>query len=149
MSEFDLRPLLERERPLLDRIFGKDAYRIESDRPSAASVRSGRFKLDLGYDARDRSIGGILTVTGPWGEEEAGPDGWTQFLGEKLPQPPRNASGHVMPSPEMQIRAELTCVARLCDEVFSDPQTTRDAVNFVRGYRRAYNDWARGDWNAD
>jgi hypothetical protein len=149
MTKPDLPALLEREGRLLDRIFGKGEYEVESRHPHQASVLSGRFRLDLGYDGRDGSIGSTLTVTEPWGEELDIPEGWTRFLGEDVVPLPRDASGHVALSPEDQVRAELTCVARLSDEIFSDPQKTRDAINFVRGYRQAYNDWARGAWDPD
>ena len=89
----------------------------------------------------------MLTLTEPWGEELDSPEGWTRPLGEEIRPIPRNSSGHVTLSPEEQIRAELKLVARLSREVFSDPQKTRDAFNFVRGYRKAYNDWASGAWD--
>jgi len=79
-SEPDIPALLDRERRLLDLIFGDAAYEIESTDPHEASVRSSRLKLELGYDARDRSIASTLTVTEPWGEELDDPHGWARFL---------------------------------------------------------------------
>lgn len=149
MSNPDLAKLLEGERPWLDRIFGEGAYRVETTDPHQVSVRSVRLKLELGYDARDRSIGSTLEVTEEWGTELDSPYGWARFLGEEVPPWPRNPSGHVTLTPEEQVRAELKWLARLSAELFSDPQKTRDAVNFVRGYRAAYNDWATGAWDPD
>jgi hypothetical protein len=142
----DLAAVLQGQRDLLDRIFGEAAYEIESSAPREASVRSSFLKLDLGFDPRDRSVDVVLTVSGAWGSELDGTDGWARFLGEEIPPSPRNASGHVTLSPEEQIRAELQWAVRMASDVFSHTQKTRDAVNFVRGYRQAYNDWASGAW---
>jgi hypothetical protein len=127
---------------LLDGIFGEGAYHVESTHPHEAAVRSSRFNLEMGYDERDRSIWSSLTLTGAWGEEVDIAEGWARFLGEEPVPLPRNALGHVPLSAEEQIRTELECVARLSRQIFSDPQKTRDAVNFVRGYRKAYNDYS-------
>jgi len=143
----DVPVLLDHERALLDSIFGEGEYQIESSHPQEAAIRFSRFKLALGYDARDGSIASTLTLTEPWGEELDDPQGWARFLGEEPASPPRNSLGQVTLGPEEQIRAELKLVARLSRDIFSDPQKTRDAVNFVRGYRTAYNEWARGAWS--
>ncbi|HEX8214908.1 MAG TPA: hypothetical protein VF582_05495 [Allosphingosinicella sp.] len=148
-SKPSLPALLNDARATLDQIFGEGAYRIESDGPEQVSVRSRCLRLELAHDRRDGSIGSELTVTGPWGEETSDPEGWAQFLGEEMPPFPRNGSGHATQSIEEQVRAELKKVARLSDILFSDPQKTRDAVHFVRGYGKAYNDWASGAWDPD
>jgi len=149
MSKPYVLALLDREHHLLDRIFGEGQYEVKSNSPHEASVRSSRFKLELGYDGRDGSVTTSLTVSEPWGEELDIAEGWARFLGEEVPPLPRSATGQVMVSAEKQIRTQLACLARLSREVFSDPQKTRDAVHFVRGYRQAYNDWARGAWDPD
>lgn len=147
-SKADLAALLERERPLLDRIFGEAPYQIHSIGPRAASVRSSSLQLEIGEDPRDGLLGSTLTVIQPWGEEDDPLHVWARFLEEESSPLPRSTSGHVTLSREEQLRAELSTVARLATVVFSDPHKTRDAANFVRGYRTAYNDWASGAWGA-
>ena len=142
----DLPALLEREHALLDGIFGQGAHEVESSDPVEARVRSGGLELELVYDRRGGLIMTNVTVTGEWGEVDSA-EGWARFLGEESVPLPRTRSGWIAVDPEEQVRAELERVARLAQEIFSDPQKTRDAVHFVRGYRIAYNDWASGAWD--
>lgn len=143
-----LTDLLTRERPALDQIFGVGAYQIESAHPHEAVVRTNGLAWRIGYDRRDGSIGSALAATGLSPEVEAVPDVWAQFLEQEIPPLPRDVSGHIKPSAEAQLRNELEWIGRLWSEVFSDPLKTRDAASFVRGYHKAYNDWASGAWDA-
>lgn len=148
-DDTNLAAILQCERELLDQIFRNEPYEIEGDGPHHAAVRSGRLRLEFGYDAwRDRSVANTLVVTEPWGEELDGLHGWVRFLGEEMPADPQDTSDHVLLGPREQVRAQLTLAARLVEEIFSDPHKTRDAIHFVRGYREAYNDHASGAWDS-
>lgn len=138
----DLAAALAAERPLLDRIFGSESYELISLDEDAVLARSSRFSLQIAYDSgRDRSVTSELS-TDAWEEEVAGTHEWLRFLEERMPVAPRDRSGRVRLSLDDQVREELTWVLRVAEAIFSDPQKTRDAVQFIRGHRVAYNDWA-------
>ena len=145
--------LLERERPLLDEIFGTGQYHIEDETPDDAIVRSPEFTITIGYDRnRDRSL--YISVILPGmphrlSVQDNGLETWARFLGEDYPGVARDARGVVTASPEQQLRDELNLFARYKREIFSDPQTKRDAAFFADGYNTAYNDWAsrEGSWS--
>ena len=142
-----LASLLELERPALDQVFGAGAYQVESSHPHEAVVRTEGVEWRLGYDQRDGSIESLITASGVSWHEEAGSWLWMQFLGQETPTRPRTPTGHIAVSHEAQLKNELEWLAQLCSEVFSDPSKARDAASFVRGYNKAYNDWASGNWN--
>ena len=145
--------LLERERPLLDEIFGVGQYDIEDEHPDDAIVRSWEFTIEIGYDRnRNRSLGIAVILHGMpdrLSVQQNGLETWARFLGEDYPELPRDSQGIVTTSPEQQLRDELKLFARYKREIFSDPQTKRDAAFFADGYNRAYNDWAsrKGSWS--
>ena len=151
--------LVERERPLLDEIFGAGQYEIEDAGRDSAVIRSAEFNLEIGYDRnRDRHLGLRVRLLGL-------PEGlsihmkvhplytWARFLGEEYPTLALDvdARGIIMTPPGEQLRHELEIFARYKRELFSDPQTKRDAAFFAAGYNRAYNDMCsgKGAWSED
>lgn len=149
--------LVERERPLLDEIFGAGQYEIDGIGRDSAVIRSAEFKLDVGYDRnRLRDLWIMVMLLGL-------PERlsihvkvhplhtWARFLDEEYPPTPKDADGFVTIPPGQQLRSQLEMFARYKREIFSDPQTKRDAAFFAAGYNRAYNDWAsrKGSWSED
>ena len=142
----ELLMLLQHERALLDQIFGKASYTIESSDPYRASVRSSALRMTFGYDPRDASLKSDLGINGPWGDEIAETPHWLRYMDEETAPLRRDAGGLAYLTATDQLRAELRLAARVATEIFSNVQKTLEAVSYVRGYRKAYNDWARGAW---
>ncbi len=142
---------VNRERAVLDQTFGPGQYEIEDIDRDEAKVRSVAFEVQLVYDRnRARDVGTYITLFGvPEELSVQNPlDTWASFLGEEIPLLPRNGSGIITVPPDEQVRNDLKWVARFAREIFSDPQTKRDAAYFALGYDKAYNDWAsgKGSW---
>lgn len=149
--------LVERERPLLDEIFGAGQYEIEESGSDVAIVRSAEFKLEIVYDrSRNRHLGLHVMLLGL---PKRVPilvhplRAWFRFLGKESDSPrlPTDASGIITTPPDEQLRNELKLFARYKQDVSSDPQVKQDAAFFAAGYSRAYNDWAsrKGPWSED
>ena len=142
--------LLGSERPLLDEIFGRGKYEIDDVDPDVSIVRSAVIELKFGFDRhRARDIVTTVTIVGVPQEISLNSlDVLARFIGEDIPPLPTNANGVVSVPPDEQIRKHLRCVLRLAEDVFTDPQKTRDAAIFGAGYNSAYNDWAsgKGSW---
>jgi|GEM_PF-4660206 len=144
-SRVSVAALLERERALLDEIFGAGAYRIEPSRPEHAAVHCAILDVHFGFE-RDGEIGALIKLRDP-------PDGtpgdaeawlWAKFLGVESEPKARDRHGRVRAAPEDQLRSELETLGRLMREVFSKPRTLREAACRVEGYTKAYNDRASG-----
>jgi hypothetical protein len=153
----DVATLVERERPLLDEIFGAGQYQIEDADRDSAVIRSAEFKLDIGYDRnRRRDLWVMVTLLGLPERlsihVKVHPlDTWASFLGEEYPTLALDvdARGIIMTPPGEQLRHELETFARYKRVIFSDPQTKRDAAFFAAGYNKAYNDMCsrKGAWS--
>lgn len=147
--------IVERERPLLDEIFGAGQYEIEDTGPDSATIRSSEFRVRVGYARnRDRDLRIDVMLLGlpePVSVRVHPLQTWARYLDEDYPLPPRDAQGFVTIPPDEQLRNELNLFARYKRELFSDPQTKRDAAFFAAGYNRAYNDMysRKGAWSED
>lgn len=112
-STLPVAALLERERALLDGIFGRGAYRIESSRPEHAAVQSNLFELHFGRE-RDGEIGASISLRNP----PAGTSGvagtwlWARFLGVWNGAKERDRAGRVRISDEEQLRTEIEMIGR-------------------------------------
>jgi len=152
-SSITVAMLVERERPLLDEIFGAGQYEIEDPHPDAAIIRSSEFELSIGYERyRDLDLGIYVTLLGlPLGvPSQTNPlSTWCRFLDEDYPVPPRDARGFIEIPADVLLRNELSLFARFKREIFSDPQSKRDAAFFAMGYNKDYNDRAsrQGRWS--
>jgi hypothetical protein len=140
--------LLDARHSELVRIFGGQEYQITADGADAATVMSSRLKLEFGRDSlRDGDVGALITMLDPV-EESAVVHTWAAFLEEEVPIKARNRTGHIIASTEEQLDDELKWLTKLANAIFSNSQSARDAAYFVRGYTKAYNDWASGGWDA-
>src|SRR5688572_23657708 len=92
-----LASLLDAERDLLDEIFGKGAWRIESSEARQATVRSGLLDAHFGWE-RDSSIGALIDLhdvpEGTSGEAETWL--WSKYLGLDTPPRPKDRHGRVL-----------------------------------------------------
>ena len=145
--------LVERDRGLLDQAFGLGQYQIEDANGDEAIVRSAELEIRFAYDRnRARDVGAYVTLLGlPEATSYQHPvDTWARFLGEEMPDLPRDSSGIITVPPDEQVRSSLQWIARFAQEILSDPQKMRDAAYFAHGYNTAYNDWAsrKGSWAA-
>jgi hypothetical protein len=148
LSSDRIAAFLERDRTLLDQIFGIGQYEIQDIDRDIATVRSADLEINFVYDRyRMRDVGTYITLLAvPEEVSFQHPlDTWARFVGEDTPRLARNASGSITVAPEEQVRNDLKRVARLVQKIFSDPQRRRDAAYFAGGYNKAYNDWASGN----
>ncbi len=105
-------------------------------------MRSELLTVQLGGGMNDGDVGALIELAEP--AAIGGAWTWALFLGEKPSPKPRDKNGRVIASTDEQLKDELQLLARLMREIFSNPETTRDAAYFVRGYQQAYNDYAAG-----
>jgi hypothetical protein len=134
--------ILEEQGPLLDEIFGEGPYEIEERAPYACVVRSPVLEIRLAYDWRDQWVSSIarpLNVPPDVAEDDI-IESWARFVAMKMPARRKSQLD------ERQVVDELEVVRAVAARVFTDAATARDAACFVRGYRSAYNDWAKGGW---
>jgi len=133
--------MLEEQSLTLDDIFGSDGYSIEETGAYSAVLRTPLADFAFSDDPRDFvsayivGIPGIEVIQSPI-------DTWTHFFGEDPAAQKRSDSYR------QQLANELNWIALIVDRILKDEATTRDAVWFVKGYNRAYNDWASGSWTA-
>lgn len=135
--------MLEAAKPTLDRIFGADAYSIERTGEFSAIVHTDVADFEFTDDPRDFVAASIIAIPNvPTVESPI--DTWMSFVDYQAPARSRAASYGE------QMQAELKSIGIVVNQILSDPAKTRDAACFVRGYNRAYNDWAsrKGTWTS-
>jgi hypothetical protein len=142
---------LRAEQAALDRIFGAGNYDIEDVNSDEAIVRTSGLEVRFTYDrSRLRDVSTSMTIFGVPDQVSTDhrPDALAHMLGQEIPTPPVDAEGFFALPPEEQVRDHLKWLARFVEEIFSDPQRTRDAAHFGAGYNAAYGDWAsrKGSW---
>src|SRR6266702_462708 len=105
ISSDHIAAFLERERALLDQIFGAGHYEIEDTDRDEAVVRSSALEVKLSYDRfRVRDVGTFITLFGVPDELsfQHPLHTWARFLGEDVPLLPRNSSGIITVPPDQQ-----------------------------------------------
>jgi hypothetical protein len=139
--------LLQQQRHVLDTAFGEADYRIEAPSSDSAVIQLNSIEVRFGRE-RDGNIGALVLLRNPPENScgDAGTEQWAKFLGKETAVKSRGRNGKVEDLAEDQLKNEIELIGRLIREIFSNPQRTRDAVYYVEGYTRAYNDWASGKW---
>lgn len=148
-SKPKLGKILDDQKLCLNDIFGVDNFQINASHPDEATIASGSIEIVFGRDNRDGNIGVMLTLkeTTTNSSWQDGPFQWAKFLGEEERPKKRDRNGKIVASTSEQIVEELELIGRLVKEIFSDPSKTRDAINWLAGYREAYNARSAGDWD--
>lgn len=129
--------MLKERSPDLDRIFGGDNYHIEKTGEYPVLLRTRSADFEFTDDPRDFVAAFIHDIPG-FQISQSPIDTWLKFLGTETPAQKRSHSY------EQQLTNELEYVGTIVAKILADDATTRDAVWFVSGYNKAYNDWASG-----
>jgi hypothetical protein len=144
LSKPRLAELLQRQESLLDEIFGKSVYQIEDSDEQFCVLRTEAVEIEFAYDWRDQWLASSIKPLNvpPAVAETNIIETWVRFQDKEV------ALRRKSQLDDRQVIDELKLVRQVMTDIFTDPQTARDAAYFAWGYTIAYNDWAsgRGSW---
>lgn len=131
--------MLESASSHLDQIFGAGAHRVSAQDDQSALISTIVGDFEFTDDPRDFVACAMIGFSGPGTKDPL--ETYLQFLGIDDDGQSR------LDGWQIQLTKELDRLAIVVSNILTDNEIRRDAVSFIRGYNRAYNDWASGKWN--